>query len=223
MGLQAVFFDAGNTLVFPDPAKTLAPLAARGMVVADDHLFAAERAARHYRDAHPNPSPNTDFEYWHTYARELVGHDVEDDLIKEMIAAAQKSSHWTVVAPGTRDVLLRLKRRFKVGLISNSDGGIGQLMTNVGLGDCFDSVTDSTHVGYQKPHPEIFQAALHSLFVDAHDSVYIGDIYSIDYLGAQAVGMKAILMDVFGTYTRNGLVRVSNLGDLEPLLNQMET
>jgi putative hydrolase of the HAD superfamily len=221
MGLQAVFFDAGNTLVFPDPAKTLAPLAAREIVVADDHLFAAERAARRYRDAHPNQSPNTDFEYWHTYVRELVGHDVDDALIVEMIAAAQKSSHWTVVAPCTRNLLLRLKKRFKVGLISNSDGGIGQLMAKVGLGDCFDSVTDSTHVGYQKPHPEIFQAALRSLSVTAGESVYVGDIYSIDYLGAQAIGMKAILMDVFGTYANDGVLRIANLAQLEPLLDAM--
>lgn len=221
MGLQAVFFDAGNTLVFPDPNKTLAPLANRGIVVAGDHLFAAERAARRYRDAHPLASPNTDFEYWHTYVRELAGHDVDDELIAEMIAAAQKSSNWTIVAPGARDLLLRLKDRFKVGLISNSDGRIAHLMEHVGLGGCFDSITDSTLVGCQKPDPRIFQSALQSLAVPAEDSVYIGDIYSIDYLSAQAVGMRAILMDVFNTYSANGFARVSNLNELEPLLNQM--
>jgi FMN phosphatase YigB (HAD superfamily) len=135
MGLQAVFFDAGNTLVFPDPARTLAPLASRGIEVASDHLFAAERAARRYRDANPVPSHNTDFEYWHTYVRELIGHDVGDDLIAEMIAAAQSSANWTIVADGTRDTLLRLKSRFRLAVISNSDGRMSQLLANVGIAD----------------------------------------------------------------------------------------
>jgi FMN phosphatase YigB (HAD superfamily) len=59
---------------------------------------------------------------------------------------------------------------------------------------------------------------LQSLQVRPEDSLYVGDIYSIDYLGAQSVGMKAILMDTFGTYANNGFQRVSNLRELETLL-----
>ena len=46
MGLRAIFFDAGNTLVFADRSRTLAPLTSRGVKVSQDAIFAAERAAR---------------------------------------------------------------------------------------------------------------------------------------------------------------------------------
>ena len=34
----------------------------------------------------------------------------------------------------------------------------------------------------------------------AEDSLYVGDVYSVDYLGATGVGMQGILMDVSGAY-----------------------
>ena len=76
----------------------------------------------------------------------------------------------------------------------------------------------SGRVGFQKPHPEIFRAALRSLDVPAEESVYVGDVYSIDYVGAKAVGMQAVVMDPFGTYAQNGVPRVTKLQELVALL-----
>jgi len=36
----------------------------------------------------------------------------------------------------------------------------------------------------------------------------VGDIYSIDFLGAQGVGMRAVLMDLAGTYRHTPYPRV---------------
>ncbi|HWR15561.1 MAG TPA: HAD family hydrolase [Terriglobales bacterium] len=218
--MRAIFFDAGNTLVFPDHQRTLAPLLARGYRFGEDQLFAAERAARKYRDSLPTSelSSNTDKQYWVIYFRELLGMKAEESLIAELVELSRTSGNWKRVIPGTRDVLLRLKQRFQVAVISNSDGHMADLLRQVGLGDCFDSVTDSSIVGFQKPHPGIFQAALKQARVEAAESMYVGDIYSIDYLGATAVGMQAILMDLFGTYTNNGVPRVGSLEELEQVL-----
>ena len=45
MSIDAIFFDAGFTLVFPDTALTLAPLASLHLPLTQEHLFAAERHA----------------------------------------------------------------------------------------------------------------------------------------------------------------------------------
>ena len=110
---------------------------------------------------------------------------------------------------------------YRLGVISNSDGHMANLFARVGLAEFFETITDSGRVGVQKPHPEIFRAALRSLGVEAEESVYIGDVYSIDYTGARGVGMHAIVMDPFETYAQNGVPRITGLRELQPLLASM--
>jgi len=220
VGLRAIFFDAGNTLVFPDREKTLAPLTTRGVQVPEEWIYASERAARRFRDAHAAGDPkHTDQQYWDIYYNELLSHFPEHrDLLPALVTAARTSGHWSMVPAGTREQLLALKETYRLAIISNSDGHIADLFVRVGLADLFESITDSARVGYQKPHPEIFLAALRSLDVPADESVYVGDVYSIDYTGAREAGMKAVLMDPYGTYTNNGFPRIANLAQLQALM-----
>lgn len=220
MPLRAIFFDAGNTLVFPDREKTLAPLKSRHVEVSEEMIFAAERASRRFRDANANGDPrHTDQQFWNIYYEELLSHlPNHRDLLPELVAAARNSANWRMVPAGTREQLLELKKKYRLGIISNSDGHIADLFVHLGLGGCFETITDSGCVGFQKPHPEIFHAALQSLNVVPEDSVYIGDVYSIDYTGARAVGMDAILMDPFGTYEHTDFPRIKRLEDLPALL-----
>jgi putative hydrolase of the HAD superfamily len=223
LGLRAVFFDAGNTLVFADRSKTLAPLTSRGVEVSQKAIFAAERAARQFRDASADGDPkHTDQQYWNIYYQELLSnYPAHADALPELVAAARNSASWSVVPSGTREFLQRLKEQYRIAVISNSDGHIDQLFVRLGLADLFESITDSGKVGFQKPHPEIFRAALRSLNVNAEETVYVGDVYSIDYAGATEAGMKAILMDPFGTYAQNGLPRVTKLESLPEVLGKL--
>ena len=83
---------------------------------------------------------------------------------------------------------------------------------------CFRTITDSGLVGYEKPHPEIFRQALASLNAAPDASLYVGDVYSVDYMGAIGAGMQAVLMDVPGAYRDKGLPRVESLEQLRMLL-----
>jgi FMN phosphatase YigB (HAD superfamily) len=49
----------------------------------------------------------------------------------------------------------------------------------------------------------------------AEQSLYVGDVYSVDYLGAIQAGMQGILFDVCGAYRESGLPRVESLEELE--------
>ena len=218
--VRAIFFDAGNTLVFPDRTKTLAPLTSRGLTVTEPQIHAAERAARHYRDDHADDhAHNPDLQYWHIYYRELLGSSADDALIDELVTAARNSQNWTVPLPNAREILDELKQKYRLAVISNSDGSIGKLFERLGLAHLFETITDSGNVGVQKPHPEIFHAALRSLDVPANESLYIGDVYSIDYLGAKSAGMQAVVFDPYGTYANNGIPRITRLEDLESRLS----
>jgi FMN phosphatase YigB (HAD superfamily) len=53
---------------------------------------------------------------------------------------------------------------------------------------------------------------------DPAESLYVGDVYSVDYIGARNAGMDAVLFDVSGTYRERGLPRVETLAELESWL-----
>lgn len=56
--------------------------------------------------------------------------------------------------------------------------------------DCRISAAD---VGYLKPHPAIFQAALDGLGVTPPEAVFVGDNPVADIAGAQSAGLQAVL------------------------------
>ena len=53
---------------------------------------------------------------------------------------------------------------------------------------------------------------------DPAESLYVGDVYSVDYEGAKKAGMDAVLFDVAGAYRERGLPRVESLAELEDWL-----
>jgi len=81
------------------------------------------------------------------------------------------------------------------GVISNSNGTIDSLLQALGLRPYLDFVLDSGVVGVEKPDPRIFRMALERAGVAPHEAVFVGDLYSIDVLGARAAGLSAILLD----------------------------
>ena len=46
------------------------------------------------------------------------------------------------------------------------------------------------------------------------ESLYVGDVYAVDYRGANGVGMEAVLFDACGAYREKGLPRVESLEEL---------
>jgi putative hydrolase of the HAD superfamily len=75
-------------------------------------------------------------------------------------------------------------------------------------------------VGHEKPHPAIFEAALREMKAEAAESLYVGDVYSVDYVGARNAGMQAVLFDVAGAYREREFPRVESLTELEAWLRK---
>ncbi|MGO9085102.1 MAG: HAD family hydrolase [Terriglobales bacterium] len=117
-----------------------------------------------------------------------------------------------------RWTLERIRQVYAIAVISNADGRIDAVLRRCGIADCFQSITDSGIVGHEKPHPEIFEAALREMKAQAAESLYVGDVYSVDYAGATNAGMDAVLFDVAGAYRGRGLPRVESLAQLEDWL-----
>jgi HAD superfamily hydrolase (TIGR01549 family) len=213
---EAVLFDVGNTLLFPNWARILAPLEARGAFPTPDQLQSIERRTKKEFDG-LIADGILNYRFWFLFYSHLLELlEINDgQLLRALTEATGISSNWDRILPGTREALDRIRERYRIGVISNADGKIAAVLEQQGIRDCFFSVTDSGIVGYEKPRAEIFAAALRTVNVLPENALYVGDLYSVDYLGARNAGMQALLFDVVGAYRGTELPRVDSLAELE--------
>jgi putative hydrolase of the HAD superfamily len=82
----------------------------------------------------------------------------------------------------------------ELGIISNFDSRIYQVLAELGLEYFFRSITISSHAGVAKPDPEIFQIALQKHDCSPAQAWHIGDSKKEDYQGAKTLGIEAFLI-----------------------------
>ncbi len=223
MALKNVFFDVGGTLLYPDMERMMAPLLERVRPSAAQ-LAAADRAAKYSfpRNGDDAPLPagsayrlSTNKGHWQVFFETLLQQmGCCQELLPELIARASNSGYWTQVDADAPAILKKLRGQYRLGIISNADGRIREVLGRAGLAQYFDHITDSGVVGHEKPDRRIFEAALEGMGARAAESVYVGDIYAIDYAGATAAGMKALLIDPAGVYCDWPAPRIERLREL---------
>jgi HAD superfamily hydrolase (TIGR01509 family) len=220
--IKVIFFDVGNTLLFPNRERIHAPLAERGCVPDNEHLRDLECRTKNQFDRMMTTNGSTDHSFWWMFYSQLLSEiGLEDDAVRDqLVASIRNSGNWDVIRPGTAGLLREIGERRQIAVISNADGKIADVLQKCGIAGCFRTITDSGLVGYEKPHPEIFCQALKSMNVAPEDSLYVGDVYSVDYLGATGAGMVAVLMDVHGAYRDKGVARVEDLVELQMALEE---
>jgi HAD superfamily hydrolase (TIGR01509 family) len=222
MPIKALFFDVGNTLLFPNRERILRPLHERRLFPSTELLSRIERQSKREFDSLLESNSAVDHGFWRIYYSHLLDElgMPDESICANLVSCTHVSANWCDIRSHTREVLLRLRQNYRMGVISNADGKITEVLARCGIADCFESITDSGIVGKEKPHPEIFEAAIRSLGVTPEESLYTGDVYSVDYLGATRFGMQSVLFDVSGAYKENGLPRVESLEQLESWLAQ---
>ena len=215
-----IYFDVGNTLLFANRERMLEPLHKGGIHPPEELLLAIERRTKNEFDDIVEHGGKVDHGFWDIFYQRLFEElDLADEPMRQKaIANTRLSSNWDRIRTGTRDALMRFAERWPIAVISNADGKIADLLFRCGIGDCFQTITDSGIVGHEKPHPEIFAAALKSLDAKPEESLYVGDVYAVDYCGATRAGMQAVLFDASGAYRDKGVPRVESLEELHHLI-----
>ncbi len=97
------------------------------------------------------------------------------------------------------DVLIALEywynQKIELGVISNFDSRLENLLESLTLKNYFQSITISSQAGIAKPNREIFELALAKHKCRPQFAWHIGDSYRDDWQGANLAGLKAFLLE----------------------------
>jgi putative hydrolase of the HAD superfamily len=223
LDVDAVLFDAGGTLIRLDYAFMRACARRRNHDISDVALARGEAVVRREIDrraAQTGGPRDRDADRVAMYFGAVlesagVARPAAAEAAIELAEEHARANQWRVAMPGAADALAELRARgFRVGVVSNADGRVAALLDAAGLAPHLETIVDSHLEGVEKPDPEIFRRALARLRVPAQRTAYVGDIHSIDVLGARAAGLSAILIDETGGYADIACPRIAALVDL---------
>ncbi len=231
---RAIFFDAGNTLIFPRVDDLARDLTAQGFPATPEDFYAAERYGKARLDEWLWPQirlgqvPRAiDHYYWGEYLGALMERisppeEHRERLVRRVAEGFRDIQLWSRVLPETPPFLDVLRTQgYFLGVISNSVGTMEQQLGRLDLARRFDAIFDSAIVGVEKPHPEIFQIALARSGMKASEALFIGDTYSTDIGGAQLAGLAGVLIDRVGAYPDAQCRHITALPELEQLLGDL--
>ena len=213
---DAVFFDAANTLLYPYPSvgAVYAEVAARyGVTTTAEAVQAAFRRAWSEVQATTDPvrygvGEPDGRRFWHalvhaTFAQVALPDDFET-FFDELYWLFSQPTVWRLY-PECLTVLRALRRQgYTVGIISNWDIRLLDLLHGLGLMACVQHVSISAVVGWEKPHGNIFTHALEAVGVTPARAVHVGDSLHADVRGARQAGMQPLWLQRDGETHRTG-------------------
>jgi putative hydrolase of the HAD superfamily len=222
--VEAVLFDAGNTLVYVDAGRLTDILRRAGADTDEERIRRAEiRARRRLHEVIADGHVGTEPEVWRAYFADLFRASGVPPEGMEQAGRGLRDAHandhlWTYVIPGTARALGALSDHgYRLAVISNADGRVESLLEAVGLRSHFEFVLDSDVVGMEKPDPRIFLDGARRMGIEPHQCLYVGDLYPVDYQGATGAGMQAVLLDPLGLHAGKAPT-VASLGELPAYL-----
>ncbi|KAM7346699.1 rhythmically expressed gene 2 protein isoform 2-T4 [Cochliomyia hominivorax] len=207
---RLVTFDITETLIgFRNPpavqyAKTAGQLGIHGI---DQNKLAQcfKKEFKAIEKRHPNfglYSPNFTWQDWWSQLVCNIFHcvkpNIEPQKLKELsetlIKIYRTNECWHHM-PGCLELVTCVRDAGKkVGVISNFDPSLEEVLKEMELFHQFDFILTSYEAGYLKPHKSIFQQALDVYKLEPHEALHIGNTYEIDYVGARNAGFSSILI-----------------------------
>ena len=134
-------------------------------------------------------------------AAAVLGRPADDPLVAAFERTYVEEWSAAVTAPdGLTGLLATLRRRHRLAVVSNTHSPtmVPAFLDRLGLAGLVDAVVLSVDVGWRKPHPAVYAAALDALAAAPSDAVFVGDSYVADYAGPVAAGIPAFLIDPAG-------------------------
>lgn len=153
-------------------------------------------------DKNPDDIQKLEYLWWKNVTYKTFNKDnaIEEftdfeDFFLELYDYFKTSQPWIIYD----DVIPSLKRwqqqGIELGIISNFDTRIYDVLDNLNLRQYFQTITISSLTGVAKPHRKIFLNALAKHNCQPKNACYIGDSVKEDYWGAKSLGMKSFWLN----------------------------
>jgi len=230
--IRAIFFDAADTLFYirRGLGHTYAEVAAKYGASPDPGEI-KKAFSRAFKSAPPLAFGNVsneerkrlEKEWWRSVVEEVyseIGMFDEFDAHFDELFEVFRGGAWTLF-PETTEVLSSLRSKgYSLGIISNFDSRVYDVMRMLGIYDFFDTFVISSEAGHAKPSHSIFSIALERAGRESHEAIHIGDDLCNDFHGARALGIRALLLDREGEYAAaGGMDRIGDLTAIEKVLD----
>jgi putative hydrolase of the HAD superfamily len=232
--LRAVFLDIGDTVMRPNPSwEHIYAIAfeEHGVEVDVEALRDALRAAYHHGGwgFEGGFEPNEETSWRRTVQidqaaiAELGIGPMPESFYRRLSELFMLVSSWHVF-PDVLPALDAVKKRgLVIGAVSNWVWQLPELLHSLELVAHFDFIAASARVGFEKPHPRIFEYALEQAGVSAGEAIHVGDHLDADVAGARAIGIEGVLIDRRNRFTPDdvpaGIPLIRSLAELLPLVD----
>ncbi len=118
-----------------------------------------------------------------------------------------------------------LRKTFRLGIVTNALYDAHLKISQMGLSSIFSTETifQAEKLGYRKPDPEIYSAALDHFGKKPNETIFVGDSWVHDVVGAMDVGMEAIWVNSKGlsqTTSHIPYAVVSDITELRDILHK---
>ncbi len=230
MRFEAVFFDAGETLVHPHPTfpDLFSQILRReGFDVGPETIRDRIHVVfDRFRKAAKNnelwtTTPEKSRRFWHDvygiFFRETGIPDSDgliDTVYREFTDVANYSLFDDVVP-----VLGKLRDAgLKLGVVSNFEEWLERLLDQLGVTEFFEVRVISGVEGLEKPDIRIFELAMERANVTPERSAYVGDNPEFDVDPAAAAGMFPVLLDRRERFPEASAARITTLDELPAAL-----
>lgn len=228
--VRAVFFDAGETLVYPHPSfvelfaevlwehgHRVDPEELQELIHASSDRF--NELMQSEKALNWSTSPERSRALWDlAYRMFLAETDVpeadHDGLVGALYERFRSIASYRLY-PDVLPTLQQLRdARVTIGLISNFEDWLEQLLETLEVSPFLEVSVISGIEGVEKPDTRIFEIALERAGIEAGSSVYVGDNPIFDAEPAQRAGMIPVLIDRRDRHTDTDFTRISSLSEL---------
>lgn len=217
-GVQAIFFDAVGTLIFPDPpaAEIYAEIGRKHGsrhsvdIVQARFIAAFSRQEEMDRQNGYRTSEERERRRWRSIVAEVLDDAADiEACFRELYEHFAKPDAWRV-DPDIARVLEELRTKgYRLGLASNYDRRLRNVVAGLPALSKLQHLVISSEVGWRKPAPEFFEAMCREVKLLPENVLYIGDDTENDYEGAIGAGCYSLLLG-------EELPRVSDLVNRSP-------
>jgi putative hydrolase of the HAD superfamily len=123
--------------------------------------------------------------------------------------------HW-VAFEDAADTLRAIGERVPVHVLANWDNGLEDVIRQAGLRELVHDVAASAALGAEKPDRACFDAFLTRNALDPTRTLYVGNEYIADVVGAREAGLTPVLIDRKNRLPAADCWRIRALADLIP-------